>query len=144
MQESNKAALAIVHEGLQAQFAAAQAANEANRIRETAERNEDKRALAAVNKEALGAVERSSVKAYEFSLALHTGETSSMKGPAESKETAFRELLSTIDCEDHFDLLWNEGVKSRFGLKNVSEERLLDLGLTATEVSFLKNAAELS
>jgi len=148
IQESNKAALAIAQDGFQAQLAAVQAANEASRIRETAERtretaerNEDKRALAAVNKGALSAVERSTTKAYEFSLALHTGAASSMQGPAQTKEVAFKDLLSAVDCEEHFDLLWNEGAKSRYGLKNLSEERLLDLGLTATEVSFLKDAA---
>ena len=55
------------------------------------------------------------------------------------KEALFLELLTTVDCEQHFKLLWDHGVKSVNGIRMVSPGDLMKCGLNEFEVRMLKS-----
>ena len=110
-------------------------------IREDAERKDATKALADSNRGALAIAERVNAQHFEHTLALQSGKAALAQAPAISKEDSFKVFLDRIGYTEHFDLLWNAGVKSAKAIAALPEKHLMDLGLTNIEVYLLKNEA---
>jgi hypothetical protein len=113
------------------------------RAREDAWRKDHAAAKDTTDRQNQDALRAAHTEAFSFSLALHNG-SCALPVPViatepKGKEALFLELLTTVDCEQHFKLLWDHGVKSVNGIRMVSPSDLMKCGLNEFEVRMLKS-----
>ena len=113
------------------------------RAREDAWRKDHAAAKDTTDRHYQDALRAAHTEAFSFSLALHNGScalpTPVVATELKGKEALFLELLTTVDCEQHFKLLWDHGVKSVNGIRMVSPGDLMKCGLNEFEVRMLKS-----
>ena len=118
------------------------AREDAIRTESHAQQNELVRQREREQRESRDDAKESHTEALNFALALQNG-SAALAAPPKSKKDLFRELLTSADCEEHFDSLWGyQGAKSAIAIGYINEGELETLGLTALQVRMLKEEAQ--
>jgi hypothetical protein len=100
----------------------------------------DAKSLAAA--QTLSALQEAQSKAFAFALAFKDG--SSTAPALTPKEAAFRSLLEKADCEEKFQVLWENSIRSATSVLLLETQTIVDLGMTPVQVEILKKVAKSS
>jgi len=149
-----KTKLGFAEEKLGLQAEAAKSLVEAAKMKEGVHRLEESRAREDILQEkfsdakslataqTLSALQEAQSKAFAFALAFKDG--SSTTPALTPKEAAFRSLLEKADCEEKFQVLWENSIRSATSVLLLETQTIVDLGMTPVQVEILKKVAKSS
>lgn len=94
----------------------------------------------------LSVMQEAQAQAFSFALAFKNGSTDVSVAPSKvsPKEAAFRTLLEKADCEEKFQVLWENSIRSASSVLLLENKTIVDLGITPIQVEILKKVAQSS